>query len=125
MYSPTDPGDDDDDQPVGERTMDEPTEGEDRMLPDERDIVHRREEELIDKKKSPLPGSDSKEKRSKWYSLPHKIRAAVRKLHRQWGHLPAAALKSILRAGKAPEEYIAACDSLICNPCLRKRDLSC
>jgi hypothetical protein len=45
-----------------------------------------RERDLLDS--IPLPGvpEDEKERRKRWLELPPNVRAAIRKLHRQFGH---------------------------------------
>ena len=42
---------------------------------------------------------------------------AIRKLHNEWGHKPKGVLKAILKASKAPKEYVDAVDKLRCDSC--------
>ncbi len=44
--------------------------------------------------------------------------AAVRKLHREWGHNPKKVLKEILKIAKAPQEVIDAAEHLKCDECI-------
>ena len=51
----------------------------------------------------PLPGAPQfeKERRAQWLKLPRHARAAIRRMHAQFGHCPKAPLKEVLRAAKA------------------------
>ena len=78
-----------------------PTEVEDALI---------KEEELLEE--IPLPGfpTHELERKKKWLKIPRRARTAIRRMHREWGHMPRSVLKGILRMGKAPMEYIAAVD---------------
>ena len=61
------------------------------------------EADLMDK--MPLPGFPEKEKerRKLWLGIPRRARVAIRRLHRNFRHLPNNALVQMLRAAKAPK----------------------
>ena len=42
---------------------------------------------------------------------------AIRRLHNEWGHKPKSVIKAILKASKAPKEYIDAVGDLRCDAC--------
>ena len=67
----------------------------------------------------PLPGAslDDKERRKKWLKIPQKARLAIRKMHKEWGHMPGSVLKNILKVAKADESYIKAAEYLRCDDC--------
>ena len=59
------------------------------------------EADLMDK--MPLPGfpENEKERRKLWLGIPRRARVAIRRLHRNFRHLPKNALVQMLRAAKA------------------------
>ena len=67
----------------------------------------------------PLPGVPlvEAERRKQWLKIPPRTRAAIRKLHNQFGHAPRSVLKQLLRASKMPKEYIDACKHFSCPHC--------
>ena len=67
----------------------------------------------------PLPGTSLSEgeRKKRWLKLPRNARIAIRRMHNEWGHRPKSVLKEILKAGKAPKEYIDAADDLRCDAC--------
>ena len=75
------------------------------------------EEELLEK--IPLPGNPTTEtqRRKRWLELPRRARIAIRRLHRNFKHLPKQALVQMLRAAKAPTIYIEAAKAHRCAPC--------
>ena len=85
------------------------------MSPEEVGDLQAREQDLLDS--VPLPGVPVREseRRKKWLKIHRKARAAIRKMHRDWGHLPRSVLKVILKAAKAPKEYIEAAEYLRCE----------
>ncbi len=85
------------------------------MSPEEIGELQAREQDLLDS--VPLPGVPVQEadRRKRWLKIPRKARAAIRKMHRDWGHLPRGVLKVILKAAKAPKEYIDAAEYLRCE----------
>ena len=67
----------------------------------------------------PLPGNPVSEQQRKklWLSLPRRARLAIRKLHRNFRHLPKQALVQMLRASKAPKSFIDAAKAHRCDVC--------
>ena len=67
----------------------------------------------------PLPGStvNEKERQKNWLKLPRKGRAAVRRMHATFGHCPKGPFLEILKASRAPSEYIEAAKHMRCNSC--------
>ena len=65
----------------------------------------------------PLPNlpKDGRERREQWLKLPRATRIAVRKLHRQFGHVPNRVLIQILRASNAKADFIQAARTLRCG----------
>ena len=52
-----------------------------------------------------------------WMSLPRRAKIAIRKLHRNFRHLPKQALAQMLRASKAPKCFIDAAKAHRCDVC--------
>ena len=73
-----------------------------------------REKDLLDA--MPLPGTpvDEAERRRSWIALPLRVRTAIRRMHRQFGQPPSTVSVQILRAARAPPEYIQACRHFRC-----------
>ena len=61
-----------------------------------------------------MPQSEAARRRE-WLKLPRAARIAVRRLHQEFGHTPRSVLVQILKASKAPQEYIAAAKSFVCG----------
>jgi len=76
------------------------------------------EQDLIDK--IPLPGNPQSEAQRKraWLALPRRARITIRRLHRNFRHLPKNALVQMLRAAKVPKEYIEAARQHKCDVCV-------
>ena len=93
-------------------------EEDDLKLPEGLEEVILKEEEMLED--VPLPGVpiEEAERRRKWIKIPARTRAASRKMHREWGHMNLAVLKKILKAGKAPQDYIDAVDAFQCRDCM-------
>ena len=75
------------------------------------------ERDLLDA--MPLPGTpvDEAERRRAWTALPLRVCTAVRRMHRQFGHPSPTVLVQVLRAARAPPEYIQACRHFRCDAC--------
>ena len=73
----------------------------------------------------PLPGTPLQEqaRRQLWLKLPRIARTAIRRMHTQFGHVPNAVLKDLLRAAKCPDEYVQACEHFKCDHCTRTKKL--
>ncbi len=67
----------------------------------------------------PLPGTpkDEAERRRLWLLIPLRARAAIRRMHRQFGHPAVSVLCQILRAARAPLDYIKAARHMKCEGC--------
>ena len=63
-----------------------------------------------------LPVEES-ERRAKWRAVPQRIRVAIRRLHRQFGHCPKKVLVNLLRTAKVDKSYIDAANFHRCNQC--------
>ena len=79
--------------------------------------VHDDEQDLLEK--IPLPGNPKSEQQRKkiWLALPRRARIAIRRLHRNFKHLPKNALVQMLRAAKVPKDYIDAAKAHRCDVC--------
>ena len=63
-----------------------------------------------------VPGHE-RHRREAWLKVPRRARAAIRRMHREWGHMNKTVLRKILKTAKAPQEYLDAVDSHLCNDC--------
>ena len=106
-------------------TLDMPEEVEDQVerpiereaRPHEVETMFDQEGEMLDEIPLPnLPRSEH-ERREQWLKLPRATRIAVRKLHRQFGHIPNRVLIQILRASNAKADFIQAARTLRCEGC--------
>ena len=86
------------------------------MIRDVEDDINR-EHELLES--IPLPGNpkQEQERKSKWLALPQRARIAIRRLHRNFKHLPKNALVEMLRAAHVPTAYIDAAKAHRCSTC--------
>ena len=64
----------------------------------------------------PVRTQDETARKVEWLKLPRPARAAIRRLHNQFGHKPKETLE-ILKASKCPEEYIRAAQYFRCTDC--------
>ena len=89
----------------------QPGEGGDDLTPQEKENL------MLDE--MPLPGApkNEAERRAQWRRLPQRTRVAVRRLHRQFGHLPPSTLVSLLRASRASPDFIKAAKLHKCQAC--------
>ena len=71
-----------------------------------------READLLEQ--IPLLGhpESEKERLASWLRLPRRARVAIRRLHRNLRHLPREALVQMLRAARAPQDYINAAKTI-------------
>ena len=63
-----------------------------------------------------LPMLEAK-RRQGWKKLPQRVRVVVRRLRRQFGHIPPKVLANLLRAARVDPEYIKGVKLLRCNEC--------
>ena len=66
-----------------------------------------------------IPGLPLKEaeRRKAWKKLPQRVRIGVRRLHRQFGHVPIKVMTNMLRAAKVDPSYIKAARLHRCAVC--------
>ena len=55
------------------------------------------------------------ERRAGWKSLPQKVRIAIRRLHRQFGHVPQKVLLNLLRSARVSKQYMQSSTSGVLN----------
>jgi hypothetical protein len=93
---------------------------EDELKADE---VEARDEEADLLEKIPLPGNPVSERERKkiWLSLPRRARIVIRRLHRNFRHLPKQALVQMLRAAKVPKQFIDAAKAHRCDVCVQNK----
>ena len=75
------------------------------------------EETLIDEVEIRGLPQDEAERRRQWRKLPARVRIAVRRLHRQFGHVPRQAMIHLLRAARVCSEFIDAVKLHRCLTC--------
>ena len=71
----------------------------------------------------PLPGNPKSERDRKrtWLQLPRRVRIAIRRLHRNFRHMPKPALVAMLKAAKAPAIFIEAARKHRCDTCEQQK----
>ena len=84
------------------------------MDPSEETIIEETQLDEVDIPGLPLEES---ERRAKWRAVPQRIRVAIRRLHRQFGHCPKKVLINLLRTAKIDKSYIDAANFHRCNQC--------
>ena len=57
------------------------------------------------------------ERRAGWRKLPQKVRIAIRRLHRQCGHVPQKVLLNLRRSARVSKEYLDAVKYFRCSEC--------
>ena len=74
---------------------------------------------LEEAEQMPLLGhpESEKERLASWLRLPRRARVAIRRLYRNLRHLPREALVQMLRATRAPQDYINAAKTFRCQGC--------
>ena len=75
------------------------------------------EETLLDEVNIPGLPEDEKKRRSEWRKLPQRVRIGIRRLHRQFGHVPKGTMLQLLRAARVSPEFIKACRLHRCVAC--------
>ena len=75
------------------------------------------EETLVDEYNIPGLPADEQERRRMWKKLPQRVRIGVRRLHRQFGHVPKQVMVNLLRAAKVRKEFIDAVRLHRCETC--------
>ena len=77
------------------------------------------EETLLDDVDVPGLPQDETERCRSWRKLPQRVRIAVRRLHRAFGHVPKATMVNLLRAAKVKKEFVDAARLHRCDACER------
>ena len=75
------------------------------------------EETLIDEVEIPGLPQDEVERRRQWRKLPARVRIDVRRLHRQFGHVPKQTMIHLLRAARVRSEFTDAVKLHRCTAC--------
>ena len=75
------------------------------------------EETLVDEVDIPGLPADESERRRMWRKLPARVRIGVRRLHRQFGHVPKQTMIHLLRAAKVRKDFIDAVRIHRCETC--------
>ena len=75
------------------------------------------EKVLLDEVNIPGLPEDEKKRRSEWRKLPQRVRIGIRRLHRQFGHVPKGTMLQLLRAARVNPEFIKACKLHRCVAC--------
>ena len=72
-----------------------------------------------------FPGAPLNEaqRRKEWLKIPRAARAAIRRLHSQFGHCPKETLRDILKGAKADSMLIQACKHFKCEDCETTKSL--
>ena len=92
-------------------------EGEqDRAMMDVTEDAIQQETELDEVDIPNLPITEA-ERRAGWRSLPQKVRIVIRRLHRQFGHVPQKALLNLLRSARVSKQYMNAVKYFRCVEC--------
>ena len=60
---------------------------------------------------------DESERRRSWRKLPQRVRIAVRRLHRAFGHVPKSVMVNLVRAAKVSKEFVDAVKLHRCETC--------
>ena len=74
-------------------------------------------EVLLDEVNIPGLPEDEKTRRSEWRKLPQRVRIGIRRLHRQFGHVPKGTMLQLLIAARVNPEFIKACKLHRCVAC--------
>ena len=75
------------------------------------------EETLLDDVDIPGLPEDETERRRSWRKLPQRVRIAVRRLHRAFGHVPKSVMVNLVRAAKVSKEFVDAVKLHRCETC--------
>ena len=89
---------------------------QDRAMMDVSEDAIQQETELDEVDIPNLPIKEA-ERRAGWRKLPQKVRIAIRRLHRRFGHVPQKVLLNLLRSTRVSKEYIDAVKYFRCIEC--------
>ena len=92
---------------------------EDQDMEEGGDAVEEADREADLREQMPLLGhpKSEKERLASWLRLPRRARVAIRRLQRNLRHLLTEALVQMLRAARAPQDYINAAKKFLCQGC--------
>ena len=77
-----------------------------------------REQIILENMSFPGTPATEAERRAAWRALPQRVRVAIRRLHRAFGHLPGAVLTQVLKQARASQQFIQAARLHRCKVCL-------
>ena len=101
---------------IEEESVDTVEGEQDRAMMDVTEDTIQQETELDEVDIPNLPIKEA-ERRAGWRSLPQKLRIAIRRLHRQFGHVPQKVLLNLLRSARVSKQYIDAVKYFRCVEC--------
>ena len=110
-------------QEAGPRRFDTVLGKEDVAEADQQDVADA-EQDMLDQ--IPLPGMPEKEgeRRKEWAKVPLRVRTAIRRLHRQYGHVPNKVLIQLMKLSRMAPEYIEAVKNFRCDACEHHKPLA-
>ena len=77
-----------------------------------------REQLILESMTFPGAPATEAERRAAWRALPQRVRVAIRRLHKAFGHLPGAVLTQVLQQARASPQFIQAAKLHRCKACL-------
>ena len=77
-----------------------------------------REQLILESMTFPGAPATEAERRAAWRALPQRVRVAIRRLHKAFGHLPGAVLTQVLKQARASPQFIQAAKLHRCKACL-------
>jgi hypothetical protein len=96
---------------------------DDEDVGDDAAEILQQEQEMLEEIHLPGTPEHEKDRRRKWLTLPRPARAAIRRMHTQFGHCSEAPLYEILKAAKCPQEYLDSYKYFLCESCERTQHL--
>ena len=94
------------------RAPGDPDEGKGVYTPAEREQL------ILESMSFPGAPATEAERKAAWRALPQRVRVAIRRLHRAFGHLPGAVLTQVLKQARASPQFIQAARLHRCKACL-------
>ncbi len=110
-------------QEAGPRSFDNISGEEDVAQVDQQDVADA-EQDMLDG--IPLPGMPEKEgeRRKEWAKIPLRVRTAIRRLHRQYGHVGNKVLMHLMKLSRMAPEYIEVVKNFRCDACEHHKPLA-
>ena len=75
------------------------------------------EEQLLDEVDVPGLPASAAERRARWRKFPSRVRIGIRRLHRQFGHVPVSVMVNLLKAARIDPAFIEAAKLHRCPAC--------